>query len=179
MYDLDWIDSRTRVVAVLAVLAGIGMSMGLELIDEPEATLTDLLLHVVETIPGVLTSVGVVLLVKITRRQHEEHVRVMRDLEIARVQGSHWRSEARVLLNGLGEAIDHQFACWKLTDAERDVALLLLKGLSQKEIAAVRDVSERTVREQSRAIYAKAGLTGRASLSAYFLEDLLAPIPAE
>jgi DNA-binding NarL/FixJ family response regulator len=56
------------------------------------------------------------------------------------------------------------------------VALLLLKGLSTKEIAAVRAVSERTVREQSGAVYTKANLTGRAALSAFFLEDLLAPI---
>ena len=60
--------------------------------------------------------------------------------------------------------------------AEREVALLLLKGLSHREIAAVRAVSERTVREQARSLYAKAGLTGRAALSAFFLEDLLAPI---
>jgi hypothetical protein len=32
------------------------------------------------------------------------------------------------------------------------------------------------VREHARAIYSKAGLTGRAALSAFFLEDLLAPI---
>ena len=56
------------------------------------------------------------------------------------------------------------------------MALLLLKGLSNKEIAAVRAASERTVREQARSIYSKAGLTGRAALSAFFLEDLLAPI---
>ena len=56
------------------------------------------------------------------------------------------------------------------------MALLLLKGLSTKEIAAVRAVSERTIREQSGAIYTKASLTGRAALSAFFLEDLLAPI---
>jgi DNA-binding CsgD family transcriptional regulator len=59
--------------------------------------------------------------------------------------------------------------------AERDVALILLKGLSSKEIAAVRSTSERTVREQARCIYAKTNLRGRAGLSAYFLEDLLAP----
>jgi DNA-binding NarL/FixJ family response regulator len=64
-----------------------------------------------------------------------------------------------------------------LTEAEREVALLLLKGLSNKEIAAVRAASERTVsREQAQSIYSKAGLTGRATLSAFFLEDLLAPI---
>lgn len=56
------------------------------------------------------------------------------------------------------------------------MALLLLKGLSHKELAVVRGVSERTVREQARSIYSKGGLTGRTALSAFFLEDLLAPI---
>jgi DNA-binding NarL/FixJ family response regulator len=101
---------------------------------------------------------------------------VLRDLELARVQGQRWRSEARSYLNGLGEAIEAQFSRWSLTDAEREVALLLLKGLSHREIATVRAVSERTVREQARSLYSKAGLTGRAALSAFFLEDLLAPI---
>ena len=39
----------------------------------------------------------------------------------------------------------------------------------------MRETSERTVRQQSLAVYRKAGLTGRAELSAFFLEDLLAP----
>jgi DNA-binding NarL/FixJ family response regulator len=53
------------------------------------------------------------------------------------------------------------------------VALLLLKGLSFKEIAQVRNASERTVRQQALAVYAKSGLGGRAELAAFFLEDLL------
>jgi DNA-binding CsgD family transcriptional regulator len=172
----EWIDSRTRAWAVGAVVAGITLFLGLELIDEPDATLLDLLLELVEITPVVLTSVGVALLFRVTKRQREEHLQVIHDLEIARVQGQRWRSEARSLLNGLGQAIDAQFSRWNLTEAEREVALLLLKGLSTKEIAAVRASSERTVREQARSIYSKAGLTGRAALSAFFLEDLLAPI---
>lgn len=58
------------------------------------------------------------------------------------------------------------------------MALLLLKGLSLKEIAAVRATSERTIRAQAAALYTKAGVTGRAALSAFFLEDLLSPIAA-
>lgn len=100
-----------------------------------------------------------------------------RDLDAARIQGRQWRDETRALLKGLGEAIDRQFLTWKLTEAERDVGLLLLKGLSLKEIAAVRVTSERTIRAQAQSIYAKAGLSGRAALSAFFLEDLLAPTP--
>ena len=101
---------------------------------------------------------------------------LIRDLDAARIQGRQWRDETRALLKGLGEAIDRQFLTWKLTEAERDVGLLILKGLSLKEIAAVRVTSERTIRAQARSIYAKAGLSGRAALSAFFLEDLLAPI---
>ena len=107
---------------------------------------------------------------------YKNHLALVRDLDAARIQGRQWRDETRVLLKGLGEAIDRQFLTWKLTEAERDVGLLMLKGLSLKEIAAARVTSERTVRAQARSIYAKAGLSGRAALSAFFLEDLLAPI---
>ncbi|MBZ0120481.1 MAG: helix-turn-helix transcriptional regulator, partial [Sandaracinaceae bacterium] len=75
----------------------------------------------------------------------------------------------------LGEALARQFERWQLTAAEREVALLLLKGLSLKEIAEARGTSERTVRDQARAVYRKAGLAGRSELSAFFLEDLLVP----
>ena len=172
----EWIDPRSRAWAVLAVVGGVGLLLGLELIEEPDAGMLDLLLELLEIVPIVLTSVGVVLLFRVTRHQREDQTRLIRELEAARAQGQRWRAEARVHLTGLGHAIDAQFARWNLTDAEREVALLLLKGLSHKEIAAVRASSERTVREQARSLYAKAGLTGRAALSAFFLEDLIAPI---
>ena len=62
-----------------------------------------------------------------------------------------------------------------MTVAEQDVALLLLKGLSVKEIAVIRKTAEKTVRHQAAAIYSKAGVEGRSDLSAFFLEDLLLP----
>ena len=172
----DLIDARTRAWAIAAVVAGIGLMLLLEWIEEPDLSAGDMLFELVDLAPTVLTSVGVVLLFRVTRLQRDEHLHVLRDLEIARVQGQRWRNEARGLLDGLGSAIEQQFSRWSLTEAEREVALLLLKGLSTKEIAGVRAVSERTVREQARAIYKKSGLTGRAALSAFFLEDLLAPI---
>ena len=172
----DLIDVRTRIWAGISIVSGIALLLGLELFEEPHLSATDMLLEVVDILPTVLTSVGVVLLFRVQRQQRDEHVKVIRDLELARAQGQRWRSEARSYLNGLGQAIETQFNRWNLTEAEREVALLLLKGLSHKEIATVRAVSERTVREQSRSVYTKAGLTGRAALSAFFLEDLLAPI---
>jgi DNA-binding NarL/FixJ family response regulator len=137
---------------------------------------TAMAMELVGIIPVVLMSVGVAVLFRVSYRQREEQLTLIRDLEIARLQGQRWRAEARSLLNGLGDAIDMQFSRWNLTEAEREVALLLLKGLSLKEIAAVRATSERTIRAQAQSLYSKAGLSGRASLSAFFLEDLLAPI---
>lgn len=93
----------------------------------------------------------------------------------AAADAERWRAEAGELLAGLSRAIDAQFEAWALSNAEREVALLLLKGLSHKEIAELRDTSDATTRQQARAVYKKAGLTGRNDLSAFFLEDLLAP----
>lgn len=172
----DLVEPRARVLAIAAVIAGVALLLVLEKIEEPDLAAGQMLMEVVGLIPAVMTSVGVVLLFRVTARQREEHVKVIRDLELARAQGQRWRNEARGYLDGLGQAIETQFSRWNLTEAEREVALLILKGLSHKEIATVRAVSERTVREQARAVYSKSGLTGRASLSAFFLEDLLAPI---
>jgi DNA-binding CsgD family transcriptional regulator len=98
------------------------------------------------------------------------------DLFSAQAEASRWRSENEQVLRGLGAAIEAQFQRWELTGAEQEVALLLLKGLVHKEVATVRSTSERTAREQARAVYRKAGVTGRAGLSAFFLEDLLLPM---
>jgi DNA-binding CsgD family transcriptional regulator len=94
-------------------------------------------------------------------------------LSATSAEAERWRAEAKDLVKGLASAIDREFDRWGLSPAEREVGLLLLKGLSHQEIADVRGVSERTVRQQSRGLYKKAGLSGRADLSAYFLEDLL------
>ena len=166
--------SRGWVIA--AIVAGIGLLMGLKIIEEPEMTLGEILFELIEPTILVLTVAAVVHLLGRTKRQHQEQLSLMRDLEVARSQGAQWRSDMRELLKGLGNAIDGQFERWALTPAEREVALLMLKGLSHKEIAVVREASERTVRQQARAIYAKANLSGRAALSAFFLEDLLLPI---
>jgi DNA-binding CsgD family transcriptional regulator len=94
-----------------------------------------------------------------------------------RREAEHWRGEAKDLLQGLGAAIERQLLRWELTAAERDIALLLLKGLSHKQVAAMRGSSEATVRQQARAVYRKASVEGRHDLAAFFLEGVLAPLP--
>jgi DNA-binding CsgD family transcriptional regulator len=101
--------------------------------------------------------------------------RVSTDLARARDDAERWRRQHQSLLQGLSAAIRSQFDDWRFTQAEAEIGFLLLKGLSHKEIAEVRGTSERTAREQARSVYAKADLSGRSELSAFFLEDLLPP----
>ena len=71
------------------------------------------------------------------------------------------------------KVIDWQFRKWSLTKSEQVIALLLLKGLSFKEIAKLRHTQEKTVRHHASSIYSKSGLGGRHALAAWFFEDLL------
>jgi DNA-binding CsgD family transcriptional regulator len=96
-------------------------------------------------------------------------------LVAARADALHFREQSQAWARGLSEAIDAQLEAWSCSPAEREVALMLLKGLALKEIAQLRGTSERTARQQSLSLYKKAQVAGRAELSAFFLEDLLPP----
>ncbi len=113
------------------------------------------------------------------RLAREEASMLAEQLEVTRAEANRWRSEARDLMRGLGEALDEQFERWNLTPAEKEVALLLLKGLSHKDIAEIRSVSGATARQQARSVYKKGGLSGRHDLAAFFLEDLMLPTVVE
>ncbi|MFT7109627.1 MULTISPECIES: helix-turn-helix transcriptional regulator [unclassified Pseudoalteromonas] len=69
--------------------------------------------------------------------------------------------------------IQTQFSQWTLTRSEQEVAMLLLKGLSFKEISALRNTKEKTVRQQASDIYSKADVEGRHEFAAWFLEDFM------
>lgn len=96
-------------------------------------------------------------------------------LEARKAERDEWRESAQKALEGLGVAMNRQFDAWGLTRAEREVALLLLKGYSHKHVASATGRSERTARQHAAAVYQKASLGSRAELAAYFLEDLLLP----
>lgn len=81
---------------------------------------------------------------------------------------------ARALSKGaLAQLLDVHFAEWKLTAAERDVALFTLKGFETQEIAELRKATQGTVRVQLAQIYGKAGVHSRSAFQSLFLDDLL------
>jgi DNA-binding CsgD family transcriptional regulator len=159
--------------AAIAVLGGIGLLVTLEAIDGYALTLAEIPLELCVPTLLVVTAAAVGYRMLRFQRRNEERMTLTRDLEVARSDGARWRSGMRELLRGLGNAIDAQFDRWELTPAEREVALLMLKGLSYEDIAAVRESSEQDVRQQARAILGKANLSGRVALSASSLADLL------
>ena len=96
-------------------------------------------------------------------------------LEIRRVTARQARMEAqlRAASGAFHELLHEHFDAWALTPAERDVALLTIKGLSIAEIARARATRTGTVKAQSAAVYAKAGVSGRAQLLSLFIDELM------
>ena len=72
------------------------------------------------------------------------------------------------------EVLQDFFDEWRLTPAERDVALLILKGLDNENIARIRGTASGTVRAQATSIYQKSGAESRAQFVSLFMEELLA-----
>lgn len=161
-------------IGLSMLLLGITCFGGVDLLlDQPERPGAD---HVLFELGFVGLSIASMVFLwagwlRASRALHRTRV----DLEANEAERDRWRSRATKLLQGLGAEIEFQFDRWALTRAERDVALLLLKGFGHKEAAMLLERSERTVRQHAVAVYRKAGLTGRAELSAFFLEDLLLP----
>jgi len=122
-----------------------------------------------------ISGIAMIALLRDVFRQRRSLTKLTRNLESARNESARWRDRYQETIAGLGQAIQEQFDRWNLSAAEAEIGLMLLKGLSLKEIAQARGTGERTVREQARAVYQKAGLANRAALSAFFLEDLLLP----
>ncbi|SMX46109.1 helix-turn-helix transcriptional regulator [Maliponia aquimaris] len=79
----------------------------------------------------------------------------------------------RVASGAFMQVLDEKFTAWRLTPAERDVALFAIKGLSISEIAGLRSTSEGTVKAQTNAIYRKAQVSGRPQLLSLFIDELM------
>lgn len=69
--------------------------------------------------------------------------------------------------------INLQFDSWNLSEAERDIALLTVKGMSVSEIAELRNTSQGTIKAQNNSIYRKAGIKTRTQLLGVLIDELL------
>ncbi len=171
--DLPDDDRRLRVLLVV-VLAVTTVGQGIDLwFDGPESWLSGHALYELALL-AFLLGTSVVL----WRGWWRSRRRLMQAQHLLAAQVAErdaWRASAESALAGLGRAIDERFAAWHFTPAERDVALLMLKGQSHKQIAFATRRSERTVRQHAVSVYQKSRLNGRAEFAAFFLEGLMLP----
>ena len=74
---------------------------------------------------------------------------------------------------GCAEKISLQFQEWNLTNAEKEVAALIIMGSCVKNISRIRNVSQNTIKEQCSSIYRKANISGRNELSTFVINKVL------
>lgn len=164
----------------LAITITLAVIMSLNMID----VITDVNLgvpmwHIIEEGIIVLASaLGVIYLLLEMNRRTKQLDHLAETLSSADRRLKNITDEMKNARRQYSDVIHQQFEEWRLTQGEQEVALLLLKGLSFKEIAAVRNTREKTVRQQASTIYGKCGLDGRHEFSAWFLEDFLSRAPA-
>lgn len=167
---------KTRLMLLIGLIAVIIFGLAaMEWLREPVfPPWGEVVLDVAETLVQVVAMAAVAWSVHGLIELRADQEALSNNIARSVAQGDAWRAQRRAEIAALGQAIEDQFRQWRLTGAEIDVAGLMLKGMSLKEIAIARDTSEATIRQQAQAIYRKSGLSGRAELAAYFLESLFA-----
>ena len=171
--DSQYLSSKERVILSM-ILLSIAILIALDILSDAKegASFSHM---AVEGIAGLAAVIGSGLLLGKSMQAGSVLKKTQEKLEKSREEAAYWKANSRLFIEGLSKAIDEQFQKWNFSPSEKEVALLFLKGLSSKEVAEIRGVADKTIRAQATTIYEKSGLAGRAELSAFFLEDLLAP----
>jgi len=164
--------TRIKTTVLILVFTAVVLASGADLVaDLYQGADTE---HIVKEIIVVsISTLAIAWLLWGLRQQRLEIRSLQQELETA---NSHQTPPKKYVLEArkkLGNVVSQQFSEWMLTGSEIEVGWLLLKGLSLKEIAIVRNTQEKTVRQQASSIYKKAGVSGRHAFSAWFIEDML------
>jgi DNA-binding CsgD family transcriptional regulator len=130
--------------------------------------------HLIEEVFVISLAMGLIvyLAMELKQKKHDMQTLVekLKTTEYSLTQSTTFINNAR---KEYSEIIHQQFDEWQLSLSQQQIALLLLKGLSFNEIAAIRDTKEKTVRQQASEIYKKADVAGKHAFSAWFFEDFL------
>jgi DNA-binding CsgD family transcriptional regulator len=152
---------------VVAVLHTYGFSLDLHKADRNA-------LHLgIDALVVLISFAGVGYLMWENYRKQQEITQLNTQLHHSHSRISDLHKKLQQASQGYVEVIHEQLEAWDLSPTEKEVALLLLKGLSFDEIAAIRNTKEKTVRQQAISVYRKSGLSGRHEFAAWFFEDFL------
>ena len=128
--------------------------------------------HILQEATIMALAVGALLWIVYRLRQNRQIIHTLH-YELDSINEMKQPQEVLEARQKLAEVIATQFSTWQLTESEKEVGMLLLKGFSLKEIASLRGTAEKTIRQQASAIYKKANLAGRHAFAAWFIEDFL------
>ena len=132
------------------------------------------LYHIIQEFILIILSLGMFIYLTLDIRQRSKQAQLLSEqLKVSRDKFQDLSQQVIASKKSFFEAIDKQFDIWEFTKTEKEVALLLVKGLSNYEIAEVRSKSPKTVSHQASSIYKKANVNGRHELAALFFEELI------
>lgn len=78
-----------------------------------------------------------------------------------------------MLRGNFDEVLHEKFEDWSLTEAERDVTLLIIRGLSIANIAETRNTAQGTIKAQSSSIFRKIGVGSKTELMSVIIDEFL------
>jgi hypothetical protein len=135
---------------ILLIVSAFALGALLTVLDiyvsEETASILEFILDAIENSLVIVGVGGVVALFRRMHTQHQEGLSLIRELEFARVEGAAWRLKVDAQVAGVAAEIERQLCEWGLTEAETEIAWLVLKGLTHKKVAVLRGTTEATVR---------------------------------
>lgn len=187
---------KNEITLIIFILAAVAIFGTIDIFQEAgllgttaityETNPMDVVLHVLKdalvTILSIVTSVWLIFKLNKTERINSIQAQTLKDktsqIDSLNSDLQSWKHSSEKWRRGLLVEIENQMTTWSLSPAEKEIAFLLLKGLSYKEIGEVRHTSESTIRVQAQKIYEKSKLSSRSELAAFFLEDLFIVEPS-
>ena len=164
---------RSRDIFIISLLLIVAILHTYGFIAEIQRSDRHRLHMTVDAAVVLISFAGVIYLLWENYRKHQEIESLNTQLTHSHSRISDLHKKLRQASQKHIEVIHEQLEAWKLSPTEKEIALLLLKGLSFEEIATVRNTKEKTVRQQAIAVYRKSGLNGRHEFAAWFFEDFL------
>jgi len=161
-----------KTLAIIIILLIVMVSNTADLIKE--FMIGESIWHLIEECIVIGLAAGLIIYLIFEVKRKKQHLQQLY-VELKTIETSLTQSNARLqkARKEYSAVIHKQFDDWQLSKSQQEIAILLLKGLSFNDIAAIRNTKEKTVRQQASDIYKKAGVAGRHIFSAWFFEDFL------
>ncbi len=154
----DWI-ARLTMVVLAACCSFFALDVAFDLTDMREAD-TLSWVHLVVEFFATLSIVAALFLLR-------DYVR------LSRADEASLQESLDQVRRGINQLILDRIQQLRLTQAEQEVALFIVKGYGLSEVASLRGTSEGTAKAQAHAVYQKAGVSSRSELILHCIDEIV------